>query len=173
MIPIPKTEIMALWRRMLDLAEPFGFLQDHYYWIDTCIDAVVEESLAVGAVSFEHSQLAKQFAKLRNGMHKEVYPFSNSPEEKQLIREVINFLSTRVANPHLVAALMVDHQAQTLVRMIKGEIVPGLQWGEDADELLLNLTVFDYGRLSQDIGNINILTPNFDWALERIGSRAS
>ena len=131
LLPISSSQAMGLWREGLQLAAPFGLFKRKYDWIECCCNAVIEESLAIGDVSFSHSPIAQSFATLRNWMYELYGPLSNSEREAQVIRSVIDYLvsSEWEYDPLMLAALMVDSQMQALHRLLNGQGLLSLQWG--------------------------------------------
>ena len=170
LLPISSSQAMGLWREGLELAAPFGLFKRKYDWIECCCDAVIEESLALGDVSFSQSPMAKSFMTLRSWMHELYGPLSNPDRELQMIREVIDYLGTRdwEYDPLMLAALMVDSQVQALHRLLKGQSLLSLQWGDGLEDLLYNLVMFDYHNSLPKKGTVNLIEPDLTWARDRI-----
>jgi dGTPase len=116
------------------------------------IAALVVESAEFGRVSFEHSEMAKDFARLRALMY-EVYQRVVQQDPRETLEPVLEFLrQLKIGDPFLLLALMTDqdvlhmaaqpmknlaHLQQTAV----AEIIPHLE----------------------KIGKVNLCDPDLDW----------
>jgi dGTPase len=83
-----------------------------------CLDALVKESATKGYVSFEDSEVAQNFKKLKKYMYGH-YEKLDSPLLKEVVRSVISEVSN-IPNydPILLTALMTDHELKTLYEKI-------------------------------------------------------
>jgi dGTP triphosphohydrolase len=86
--------------------------------VTTCINALVKESADKGYISFEDSEIAQNFKKLK----KHMYGYYDNLDSN-LLKEVVRSVITEVSNinghdPVLVTALMTDSEIKTLYQKI-------------------------------------------------------
>ena len=57
---------------------------------------------------------------------------------------------------------------QALHRLLKGQSLLSLQWGDGLEDLLYNLVMFDYHNSLPKKGTVNLIEPDLTWARDRI-----
>jgi dGTPase len=80
------------------------------------VKALTKESKIKKSVSFQDSKEAKIFKKLRNYLYKNFYLKQNRNREKQILRNVINFIKETIPkiNPLLIISMMTDYEVQII-----------------------------------------------------------
>lgn len=122
-------------QEVLTLADEFGRTQRER--TTTALAGLVIESAEMGRVSFEYSEIAQKFKRLKTLMH-EVYPRVTQQNVHATMEPVFEFLDMlRLADPFLLLALMTDQDvahiasqtmkdANAFSRTAVSEIVPHL-----------------------------------------------
>lgn len=118
----------------------------------TVISGLVIESYEAGKVSFEHSDLAKEFKKLRDLMY-EVYPHVTQQDVGEILGPVYEFLdSLNIGDPWLLLALMNDKD----VALVSGKKMKDIS--------LFNQTALsEIAPHLEKIGPIDLCDPCLDW----------
>ncbi len=137
-------------KEILDLANSFG--ENQRIRTSTVMAGLIIESAELGRVSFEQSELAIRFKKLRDLMY-EVYPRVTQQNVGNILGPVYEFLEMLdVGDPFLLLALMTDKDALLL-----------------AEAKMPNIHTFRQTALSEimpyltEIGQIDLCDPGLDW----------
>jgi len=137
-------------QEILDLANGFGSTQRER--TTTAIAGLVIESAELGCVSFEVSELGRQFKRLRDLMY-EVYPRVTQQNVESIMGPVLDFLTMiDIGDPFLLLALMTDKDVATLA----GTSMKDMQ--------AFNQTaVSEIAPYLQKIGTIDLCDPDLNW----------
>jgi dGTPase len=135
---------------ILNLVNSFGKNQRER--TSTVMAGLIIESAEIGKVSFEHSELAIRFKKLRDLMY-EVYPHVTQQKVGDILGPVHDFLEMlKIGDPFLLLALMTDKDAllisQTPMR--------------DA-HLFRRTALSEIAPYLKEIGEIDLCDPGLDW----------
>lgn len=132
------------------LVDLFG--TDQRERVTTAIAGLVIESAEYKRVSFEHSELALGFKRLRTLMY-EVYPRVTQQNVANTMQSVLEFLDMiNLGDPFLLLALMTDRDVTNLAR-----------------ETMKDMQAFNRTAVSeitpylQAIGTIDLCDPDLDW----------
>lgn len=137
-------------QEILTLASEFGNTQRER--TTTALAGLVVESAEIGRVSFEHSDIAQKFKRLKAIMH-EVYPRVTQQNVHATMETVLEFLSMlRLADPFLLLALMTD----------KDIVYLASQTMKDADAFSRTAVSEIVPHLAR-IGTIDLCDPELDW----------
>lgn len=133
-----------------DLMDEFG--PNQRLRTSTAMGELVIESAECGKVSFEHSECAKNFARLRELMY-EVYVRVTEQNPAPALEPVLDFLrATKLGDPFLLLALMTDRDVTFLAR-----------------EPMKNVTHLECTALRElipnleEIGHVDLCNPCLDW----------
>ena len=137
-------------QELSDLVNFFG--DDQRQRTTTAIAGLVIESAEFDRVSFEYSELAQKFKKLRTLMY-EVYPHVTQQDVAETMGSVFEFLEMlRLGDPFLLLALMTDRDVLMIAR-----------------EKMRDLDLFNKTALNEivpylgAIGTIDLCDPDLDW----------
>jgi dGTPase len=118
----------------------------------TAISALILESAALGKVSFEESEIAQKFKRLRQLMY-ELYPRVTQQNVAATLEKVFEFLvQLRIGDPYLLLALMTDKDVDLI-----------------AHATMRDMQVFNQTAVSEivpyleDIGPVDLCDPDLDW----------
>jgi hypothetical protein len=133
------------------LANKFGVTQRER--TQTVIAGLVIESAELGRVSFEESELARDFAKLRGLMY-EIYPQVTQQNVGEILGPVVSFLRRlNVCDPWWLLAMMTDHDIEVV-----------------ADEYMKDVRVFNRTSVAEILPWFRVVAsrtstcdPDLDW----------
>lgn len=135
---------------VLAIADLFGSTQRER--TTTAIASLVVESAECGFVSFEKSELAQKFQRLRQLMY-EVYVHVTQQNVERVMRPVLDFLHMiDIGDPFLLLALMTDKDVADLAK----ESMPDMQ-------AFNRTTISEITPYLQQIGKIDLCDPSLDW----------
>lgn len=118
----------------------------------TAIAGLIIESAECERVSFESSELGRQFQRLRNLMY-EVYVRVTQQNVDSVMRPVLNFLEMiNIGHPFLLLALMTDKDVAELAK----ESMPDMQ-------AFNRTTISEIAPYLRDIGKVDLCNPDMDW----------
>jgi dGTP triphosphohydrolase len=133
-----------------DIIRSFG--ENQRQRATTAMAGLVAESYELGKVSFEHSELGKNFTKLRKMMY-EIYPRVTQQNVGDIMGPVLEFLvSLNIGDPFLLLALMTDKDLQLV-----------------ASTRMKDMNLFNRTALKEiapyltEIGPIDLCNPYLDW----------
>ena len=128
------------------------FGSNHREWASTAISALVVESAEFSRVSFEHSELAQKFKRLRQLMHG-VYIRVTEQNVDAILRPVLEFLQ-RVydGDPFILLALMTDEDVITLTDTPMKDV-----------QAFQHTSVSEIAPTIQGTGPIDLCDPDLNW----------
>lgn len=134
------------------IANSFGDKQRHREL--TARSALVVESAAIGKVSFEHSEHAKQFKRLRDLMY-EVYVRVTQQDVNMFMEPTLEFLAQlKLADPFMLLAIMTDTDTLKVAQSPK----------DMRDMNLFNQTALcEIKPYLEEIGTVDLCDPDLDW----------
>lgn len=101
-------------RELREIMDEFGHNQRRR--TTTALAGLIIESAEHGRVSFQHSEAAKKFARLRELMY-EIYGRVTLQNTENIMRPVLDFLTElKICNPFLMLALMTDDDVLRLAQ---------------------------------------------------------
>jgi dGTPase len=137
-------------KELKDLVESFG--QNQRERGTTAIAGLIIESSQMGQVSFEHSEIARKFHRLRSLMY-ELYPRVTQQNVAPTLERVMEFLTQLdVGDPFLLLALMTDRDVDMV-----------------ADATVKDMQVFNQTTVSEilphleAIGQVDLCDPDLNW----------
>lgn len=135
------------------IVEAFG--KNQRQRVSTAIAAIVVESAEMGRVSFEESEPAQLFKRLRTMMY-DIYPRVVQQKVDDILGPVLDFLSTLgLGDPFLLLALMTDRD----VELLRENNMRSL-------EDLKDTSIFEMIKYLDDIGPIDLCNPDLDWIMQ-------
>ena len=122
----------------------------------TAMAGLVVESAECGKVSFEHSEVAQKFKRLRELMY-EIYPHVTQQNSSDTMTPVINFLrEINIGDPFLLLALMTDNDVLELAKVQ----VPNYEHLKDS---ALGELIPYMETISPPNNPIDLCNPYLDW----------
>lgn len=92
---------------------------------NACLEALIEESLTEGKISFSQSKIAQEFKEIRNWMFEEMYLPIDWEEKKKNLRTIIRYFKEggdkfcENLQPDFVVSLMTDKEANWFSEILK------------------------------------------------------
>jgi dGTPase len=132
------------------LADTFG--RDQRERTSTAIAGLIVESNELGYVSFEQSELAQEFRKLRSLMY-EIYPRVTRQRIEPIMDHVLEFLTQLdIGDPYMLACLLTDDDAMLIAD------------SPMADMQVWNRTALcEIAKYLEEIGKVNLCDPDLSW----------
>lgn len=94
---------------------------------ETCIEALISESIEKGTISFSKSKIAQEFKEIRDWMFKEMYHPLDWEKEKENLKIVIEYFNDDGLefcdnlHPNFVVSLMTDKEANWLSGILRSK----------------------------------------------------
>lgn len=137
-------------KELRDLVNEFG--KDQRERTTTLIAGFLIESAELGRVSFEESELARKFKRLRELMY-EIYPKVTNQEVGRSMEPVLRMLETlRIGDPFMLLALMTDQDVVMLSQEKSLDI-----------QAFRKTSVYEIVPYLEEIGEVDMCDPDLDW----------